>query len=436
MMKRVLIVFLIIVATTIFAEPGDDIHTSGISKVQLYATNQYSNNKNYTVIEHYSYQPWNRELCAITRYLKHHPKDSVTKRIKYIVRQFINRPYAVDTNIEGESDWSVAKKRGGVHVKQDPIYRTDKFNCQTLVQTILALLHSTTLNSFQHNILEVEYGGGGAGNAIHYYNRNNFVSADFNKVNERHGFLQNVTPSFLPKVHALIDKDNWFNVQAKKLQTSVRVLNDRNGAAMAKRFAHYAMLYPFAKKDVVLHYYRKEDLVHCNADLSHCKPNKKNIAKLTTPAVIEITRDANKWMVGGKPIVDIIGTQLNVSHLGILYDQRFHHGEVIYQKITCHFEGNKKVCQVKPIVCQKTKGCREKMYLEATDAYPNGYYYYQDNHGHYQCTDKAPNSRDNLVYCNRVLAMPIGAYLNSYEYGAYRYMTDPSIVGIHLEKIL
>ncbi len=415
---------------------NDDVYTPGFTQSQIYKFNRNQSNKNYTVIRPYCYVYWDKDIYSITKYLQQKKFNSITKKIKYLATRFLDRPYAISGNTEGESNWPVTAMGETAHVKQDPIYRTDEFDCQTLVQTILALLHSTNLTTFQKTIIKVEYGGGGAGNAIHYYNRNNFTSADFNKINESHGFLQDISPKYLPVVHAVIDKDNWFKMQAKKLQIGVRVLHNKEGSAMSKRFANYASLYPFPKKNVSLSYYPKKYLVKCNTNLSYCRPNKRIINKLPTPAIIEITRDTHKWKVGGKLIADVIGTQLNVSHMGILYNETFHHGAVIYQKITCHIKGKRKICFVKPVICKKKQGCFEKMYLAATDAYPNNYYYYADTNGHYQCSAREPKHVTQPVYCNRVLAMPIGAYLASYEYGAYHYMKNPSIVGIHLEKIL
>ena len=436
-LQKSLMMVLIVTTFPLLAKAvGAGISISDFTQSKIDKFKQHAeNNKNYTVIQPYHYLDWDEDIRSITRYLRQHKINSITQKIQYIATQFLDRPYAIAGNTQGESNWSVTAKGGTVHVKQDPIYRTDEFDCQTLVQTILALIHSTNLKTFQQTIIKVEYGGGGAGNAIHYYNRNNFASADFNKVNERHGFLQDVSPKGLPVVHAIIDKDNWFKVQAKNLKTSVRVLQSKEGAAMAKRFANYAKLYRFRKKNVPLSYYPKESLVKCNKDLSYCKPNERMIAKLPTPAVIEITRDTHQWKVGKKLIADVIGTQLNVSHMGILYDERFHRGAIIYQKITCELKRKRKVCFVQPVICKKRHGCLEKMYLAATDAYPNNYYYV-DTNGHYQCTARLPKGITQPVYCNRVSAMPIGAYLASYQYGTYRYMKKPSIVGIHLEKIL
>src|SRR5437867_2253456 len=86
----------------------------------------------------------------------------------------------------------------------------------------------------------------------------------------------------------------------------------------------------------------------------HYQPNQALLDSIPTPAVVEIVRDANKWTIGGKNIKYVIGSELSISHMGLLYRQRFKYGEVIYQKITCDYdEQRQKVCSVTPVVCEK-----------------------------------------------------------------------------------
>ena len=55
-----------------------------------------------------------------------------------------------------------------------------------------------------------------------------------------------------------------------------------------------------------------------------------------------------------KNIKDVIGSELNVSHLGLLYRDCFSYGSTILKKITCSKEkaGNK-VCSVIPQIVIK-----------------------------------------------------------------------------------
>ena len=76
------------------------------------------------------------------------------------------------------------------------------------------------------------------------------------------------------------------------------------------------------------------------------------------------------------------------------------------------------------------------MFAHATQMYPNGYYYYRDSSGRYHCDEKVPPKTASPVTCNRVVSMPLGEYLTTYRYGKYTYLDDPSILGIHVEKIM
>ncbi|WP_267257006.1 DUF1460 domain-containing protein [Coxiella endosymbiont of Ornithodoros maritimus] len=44
---------------------------------------------------------------------------------------------------------------GCAHIQQDPLYRTDQFDCQTWVQTALALINVRNINDYEKNILAI-----------------------------------------------------------------------------------------------------------------------------------------------------------------------------------------------------------------------------------------------------------------------------------------
>ncbi|MCX7124695.1 MAG: DUF1460 domain-containing protein, partial [Gammaproteobacteria bacterium] len=327
------------------------------------------------------------------------------------------------------------------HIQQDPIFRTDQYNCTTLVSMILALIHAKTADNFNKTIVKIEYGAAGKlKDPIHYYNRNNFTSSAFNPINEANHYLENATfktPFYTIKtVSSVINVQQWlaFQKRASVIQNNIRVLDANNGPTMLARFLndYPPNLMPLQPQTVTLSYIPKHNLVSCTS--LGCTENEIAINALPTPAVIEIVRDDKLWLVDGKPINKLIGSGINVSHIGIIFRKTFIMGAVIYQRITCSLQNQKKVCEVTPIKCNHQL-CREVMMLQATDAYPNGYYFYQ-THGNYQCTAQKPKS-DNAGYtrCNRVLVMPLGDYLSQYEYGIYPFMMAPSIVGLHLEKI-
>ncbi|MDQ2995167.1 MAG: DUF1460 domain-containing protein, partial [Pseudomonadota bacterium] len=68
-------------------------------------------------------------------------------------------------------------------------------------------------------------------------------------------------------------------------------------------------------------------------------------------------------------------------------------------------------------------------------ARPNGYFWYQKSDGHYTCSAKQPEANTPYTQCNRVIEIPLFDYLTDFQYGAYWYMHNPSIIGLHVERI-
>jgi hypothetical protein len=341
-----------------------------------------------------------------------------------------------------------------MNVKQDPMYRLDTQDCFTLVQDFMAMLQSSKLSGFKANLVDIAYGAleneNGSEKYISYLNRNNFTSSDFDRVNQLHHRLQDVTdtgffrmhPFYMGHVQTVIDHANWFSYQAKQgsIKGTVRVLPEK--ASYGNQIAAYFSSgygNAFNKIDVGLDYIRKTALA-TQGDDGRYSPNDNTINHIPTPSVVEIVRDPSKWLVGGKPIKNIIGTDLLVSHVGILYRKTFKYGETIYQKTTCAYDGNKeKVCDVTPVVCKDISGsCVKTMMLVATSAFPNGFVYSHNRELHsYACTDpgKIPAGYVKLTTCNRVYTIPLGDYLTYTQYGSQINMKNPSILGVNIEKI-
>ena len=75
------------------------------------------------------------------------------------------------------------------------------------------------------------------------------------------------------------------------------------------------------------------------------------------------------------------------------------------------------------------------MFAHATSAYPDRYFWYQQSNGHYVCSSQPPARGTSYTQCNRVERLPFFDYLINYQYGSYVYMNNPSIVGVHIEKL-
>jgi hypothetical protein len=408
----------------------------------------------FTVIKYPYKKILSQSNREIKRMIRREPKVNSKNYLNQLIlksSQFLlaeNIPYH-HRGAMGEGNWCGTNfsKTGCKHIQQDLTYRTDSLDCFTLVQLVLALVNTNNLATFQQRLLRIDYGAdtiaGMSGKAITYYNRNNFTSADFNPVNQKRGIIKDVTNTgvfkpYVKQTSAMIDRAKWFLYKARhyKLKKNVRVLRSQTGKSMVRRLEdHYASFYKPEK--VSINYIPKQVLV--KKVYQKYMPNEALINKIPTPSVLEIVRDTRLWMKNGKNIQHAIGSGLNVSHTGLLYKKYFKSHQLIYQKITCKNSwSGRKQCEVRPVFCRKETGCKETMMLAATNAYPLHFVWsLNKKSGQYACTSRSniPYGATRLTSCNRVEAMPLGAYIARKEYGQYIYMQTPSILGVNIEKI-
>jgi|SRR5579885_1976451 hypothetical protein len=410
-------------------------HSSGYRSYTLLDYNTYKKNLVYS----------RKRIRQILNTLEPYRNTDANLLVAAISQQLADIPY-LHAGAMGEGDWqptSPVYQPGAEHVNQNPVYRLDGLNCQTFVQISMALLHSRNIAQFDRNILKIAYGAAGnpGGEIVRYYNRNNFTDADFNPVNQRNGWMTDVTSQgplavYAERMTARVTRQKWFEYQKKNLAENVQVLAQPNGRAMVHRFmtVYSNLNFPkFDSEDISISYLPKEKIARKQHDGSF-QPNQELLDKIPTPAVAEIVRDPGKWNYFRIKIKDIIGTELTISHLGLLYRQIFGYGELIYHKTTCDFnDKNEKVCHVTPVLCQKRQ-CNELMFAHATDSLPAGYFWYQERNGHYVCSPKQPRGV-RYTSCNRVVALPFFDYLTDYQLGYYSSMDLHSVAGVHIEKL-
>lgn len=287
------------------------------------------------------------------------------------------------------------------------------YDCQTLVQTIMARRLAKNQDEIEKYYLQVSYNHYLLPKEPwHYLNRHHFIDADFNKANQQKGFIQDVTTTgelsrYAKVATSILDKQQWLKRQYLHINIKPRVAN--------------------------IFYLPKTSLALLNADGSYM-PHVMLFNMIPTPAIVELIYDTNKWFVGRKNIKELIGTDLNVGHMGIVYRERFKQHATIYHKIICDIKNKQTYCQVKPITCNKP-WCEELMLIHATSAYPNHFAWYKNKKGDYECSAIKPKN-GHYTTCNRVEKKPLFAYLTDYQFGSYWYMDWPAILGIHIEKLL
>lgn len=381
------------------------------------------------------FQQSREKITAILHALKPYRTFSSNEKIAFLVNQLADVPYLYK-NAMGEGDWqpgSPIYQSGAVHINQNSVYRLDGFNCQTFVQTVMALMLSNNLQEFDRYYLKIAYGA--AVNSQHeivrYYNRNHFIEADFNPVNQRNLLISDIISDSLrpytKKLNIRITRKKWFLNQQKNLADTIHVFSEENGRKMINRFynVYPRLSFPhFNSEWISLRYIPKEWLAIRQRDGTF-QPNKNLFDKIPVPSIAEIVRI---------PFKDN-GSELSISHLGFLYKKIFHRGELIYHKITCEMGRNhQKICAVTPVVC-KEKSCNTLMFSHATQTYPDTFFWYHDNNGKFFCSSKRPEKNIPFTFCNRVMALPFYEYLTEKQFGSYWNMDQRSILGVHIEKL-
>lgn len=316
------------------------------------------------------------------------------KQIEAIVKPLAGSPYLVAKGMN------------------NPIYRFDGFDCQTFVQTCMALLYSNTPIEFSINYVKIAYGALEKiyGKDPLFYNRNHFVEVDLNPVNRRNGYFKDVTKStslspYVKEISASIDRQHWFKHLGYKVKLKPELFS--------------------------ISYIPKESLVLSTND--GYKPNRELLNKIPTPSVAEIINDPRMWNFHGKNIKSAIGTELTISHMGLLYKKEFKQGQIIYHRIICGLDWKlHKKCDVYAVRCNKSS-CMELMLAHATSEYPGRFYWYKQN-DQYVCSAKKPKV-GKYSKCNRVEQIPLYAYLTNYHYGNYWIMSNRALLGIHIEKL-
>lgn len=407
-----------------------------LASLWLLPTLAYSDTANYTLLNQSSLassfqqsQSTISELLARSR--EKAMRSSPDQKVRFFAESFSNKPYLYQ-GATGEGDWQPGHWHympGAMHIQQDPVYRTDGFDCTTFVSMILALLNSNNINQFDKTILRINYGAapGYSANQVHYFNRNHFISADFNPNNEKNGYIKSASLGQLKtkSITVTITRNNWFKNKKADPQQTVRVFTPAIGQAMLKRLLG---TYPpekldgFNRQRVTVSYIPKSQLMIKTAQ--GYTENLSAFKQIPTPSIVEFVRN--------KPAIS--GSRLIIGHMAILYRQTFHQSQLIYYQTRCQLnESNQKICAVKPIYCERQK-CKELMLAEATTLYPDGYYWYQQK-AHFVCRKAKPHTGTPYTHCNRVISLPLAAYLARKMYGQFDYMDDPTRLGLHIESI-
>lgn len=251
-----------------------------------------------TAAVHPKQQEANQIITELYHSLEHSQNPEMDNRIDTISAQFIGKVYILGALGEGSK----------ARFDQEPRYRTDGFDCDTYVTTVLALALAKNTQGFKQCMSKVRYKDG----HVSFTARNHFTSIDWNFNNQKQGFIKDITGTIKDQNNktvtematALIDKPSWYQHFTNK---NVR-LSPSNEAEQIKRLAELKMR--GAKLPVQL---SKLPYLPLTALFdAQGKPNQYLFAQIPNASIVEIVRP--NWN-----LQEQIGTNLNISHLGFAF---------------------------------------------------------------------------------------------------------------------
>lgn len=220
-------------------------------------------------------------------------------RMQWYCEQFVGAPYLVAPCGEGESGY----------VSQAPVYRWDGFDCVTFVNTMLACVLSESLASFEHWIHVLSY----TDDRVAYLLRRHFVSADWNPTLESMGVLENATDQvcvgdqpIAMQSQAIINRAAWYVHHTPAQQ-----------GAIEQEMLSLALNNQLNTERVQMQYLPMAALLeHTQAIVS----------QMPTVGIIEIVREP-------KFFTSKVGTEMHVSHIGIVVKGMFYHASTDSRKV-------------------------------------------------------------------------------------------------------
>lgn len=225
-------------------------------------------------------------------------EDTTTARLYYFSEYYLNYPYILFPLGEGHPS----------KYDEMPRIRLDGFDCQTYVDTILALTLADNTKHFKQCLDKVRYRDG----IVSFVTRNHFTSLDWNKNNQLNGYLEDITPSIRDEKKQVvaqyasteIDKASWY----KKLpQARIRIPTLTTEQQAIRLAALHAEGKHFQPQNTVVPYIPLNQLITQQGQL-----NSTISSQIPSGAIIEIVRP--NW-----PLKAIIGTNLDISHIGFAF---------------------------------------------------------------------------------------------------------------------
>ena len=238
-------------------------------------------------------------------------------RLNKISHYFLNTPY--QDNALGEAPNAV--------YDQEPLYRSDFFDCETYVDTVVAIALTPHFNAFTQCINHIRYQNG----HVSFTKRNHFTSLDWNINNQKTGRIKDITHDLLDKNHqpvakttkTIINKPNWYaNLPASRIRLNNASPEEKTQQLKAlqqegKAFNTHTVHTPYIPLTALFD--------------AKGRPNYTLFNQIPHGAILEIVRP--NWNLEAQ-----IGSRLDISHMGFVFRKNgrlyFRNASTITQKIS------------------------------------------------------------------------------------------------------
>lgn len=186
---------------------------------------------------------------------------------------------------------------------QDPLWRTDEFDCTTYVETIMAIILSDSVEDFQQRMTAIRYLNG----EVSFVTRNHFTSLDWVPRNIEEGFIADITDQVfdsaaVKEAKTVIKKKSWYEKMGEsRLSLISKSSKEKNEALEQLRNEGHQ----FDDQEARLNYMPIAEI------FDHKGRIKNQVFKnIRSAHIINIVRP--DWN-----LEKYIGTNINVSHQGL-----------------------------------------------------------------------------------------------------------------------
>lgn len=248
-----------------------------------------------TIIPIYNEGYYKAQIEFIYRNILADKNLPLEQRLKKVSQFFLGKKYllgALGEGYEGEFDKS-------------PLYRTDAFDCETYVSTLLALIEAKDYSEFVSTLKKIRYKNAD----VSFQNRYHFTDLDWNFSHHKRGKLKDITANVSSDYQiaiAWIDKPAWFNQLSCHNIKSFKSLSQKNCQLLTTRLHNFSKQVsgsfshtPYIPLTVL--FSRKNGKIVTQEAI---------LNRIPSGAVIEIVNKTGD-------IKKKIGTDLNVAHLGL-----------------------------------------------------------------------------------------------------------------------